>query len=136
MEITDREAAARLTIEPIAWLTTVDAVGRPRTSPVWFVWDGETVLVYSMAGTARTRNLAADPHVSFHLEGNHWAGTGDVVIVEGTARVDEAAPSADRNEPYLEKYRLQMEVNGWTPEWFAEHYPVPVRIEVERLRSW
>ncbi len=136
MEITDRTAAARLALDPIAWLTTVDAGGRPRTSPVWFLWDGETVLVYSMSGTARTRNLQANPRVSLHLEGNHRAGGGDVVILEGTAGVDEAAPTADRNDAYLEKYRLRMEVNGWTPEWFAEHYPVPIRMTIERVRAW
>ena len=29
------------------WLTTVRPDGRPEPSPVWFLWDGETFLIYS-----------------------------------------------------------------------------------------
>jgi len=29
-----------------------------------------------------------------------------------------------------------MDGNGWTPEWFAERYCVPVRISVTKYRYW
>jgi Pyridoxamine 5'-phosphate oxidase len=37
-------AERRLRTEPIVWLTTVRADGRPQSSPVWFLWDGDGYL--------------------------------------------------------------------------------------------
>lgn len=33
--------------EEVAWLTTVRADGQPQSVPAWFLWDGETFIVYS-----------------------------------------------------------------------------------------
>ena len=41
----------RLREEPIIWLTTVRPDGRPHTVPVWFLWDGETFLIFSQPVT-------------------------------------------------------------------------------------
>ena len=35
----------RLRTEEVIWLTTVDGQGMPQPSPVWFVWDGSTILI-------------------------------------------------------------------------------------------
>jgi predicted pyridoxine 5'-phosphate oxidase superfamily flavin-nucleotide-binding protein len=35
----------RLREEKIAWLTTVRADGQPQSVPVWFLWDGEALLI-------------------------------------------------------------------------------------------
>ena len=37
---------------------------------------------------------------------------------------------------YVEKYEQKMERTGWTPETFHDDYPVPIRIEITRVRSW
>jgi hypothetical protein len=37
----DAHAAQRLRDELIVWLTTVSRHGQPRSSPVWFWWDGD-----------------------------------------------------------------------------------------------
>ena len=39
--------ARRLREEHLIWLTTVDAFGTPQPNPVWFLWDGDTVLIYN-----------------------------------------------------------------------------------------
>ena len=49
-------AAGRLQDEIVIWLTTVSPDGRPQTSPVWFAWDDETFLVYSMPRSAKVPN--------------------------------------------------------------------------------
>ena len=54
----------RLNQELIGWLTTVDASGTPQPSPIWFVWDGETALIYSQPNTPKLRHIAANPKVS------------------------------------------------------------------------
>lgn len=45
-------------------LATVDANGRPQVNPVWFIWDGERVLLSVKAETRKLRNLRGNPHVA------------------------------------------------------------------------
>ncbi len=126
-------ASSRLEGEMIGWLTTVAADGTPQTSPIWFLWEGEEFLVYSLP-SARVRNLVDRPRVSLHLDGN-GAG-GDVVVVEGTGRIDDSVPPATDNPDYLAKYKPVMDDRGWTPEWFAGRYSVPIRITPTNYRYW
>src|SRR5688572_18541946 len=37
----------RLRDELIIWLTTIDRKGTPQPRPVWFIWDGESFLIYT-----------------------------------------------------------------------------------------
>lgn len=136
IELGDKKAAHaadRLTRERVAWMTTVAADGTPQTSPIWFVREGDEFLMYSRT-SARVRNIENNPGVSLNLDGNGLGG--DVIIVEGSARIVDDAPSAAENAEYLAKYRPVMDKNGWTPEWFADHYPVAVRITPTRYRFW
>lgn len=126
-------AAARLQYDRVAWMTTVREDGTPQTSPVWFLWDGEAFLVYSL-DSARVRNIEASPRVSLNLDGNGLGG--DIVVVEGTAGIDQTLPSAAENDAYLEKYRPVMDDYGWTPEWFAGRYSVPIMITPTKYRYW
>ena len=126
-------AIERLSNDRIGWLTTVAPDGTPQASPIWFLWDGDEVLVYSLE-SLRVRNISSDPRVSLNLDGNGLGG--DIVIVEGTARVDADAPSAADNPAYMAKYLAVMEDFGWTPEWFAGRYSVPIRVTPTRFRYW
>ena len=38
--------ARRLQNEQVIWITTVRVDGTPQPTPVWFIWDGETILIY------------------------------------------------------------------------------------------
>lgn len=124
------KAAALIADAYVVWLTTVRRNGQPQASPVWFVVDGGEFLVYSLEGTARTANIAANPRVSLNLDSN--AG-GDVVSVEGLARVAEG-PSSLENPAYQAKYHNGMARIGHTPESFAARYPIPIRISPTRWR--
>ena len=126
-------AHERLTSDRIGWLTTVATDRTPQTSPVWFLWDGGEILVYSLE-SPRARNVVETERVSLHLDGNGLGG--GIVIVEGTARIDDTMPSAARNPDYLAKYEAVMDDHGWTPQWFADRYSVPIRVTPTRFRYW
>jgi len=126
-------AVDRLRNDRVGWLTTVAGDGTPKTTPVWFLWSDDEVLVYSLE-SARVANLAARPRVSLNLDGNGLGG--GIVVVEGTARIDRTATSADHNPGYLAKYRAVLDEYGWTPEWFAGRYCVPIRITPTGYRYW
>ena len=59
--------AAHLQDDQVVWLTTVGPDQTPQPSPVWFLWDGETPLIYSQPGTPKLRNIGQHPRVSLNF---------------------------------------------------------------------
>jgi PPOX class probable F420-dependent enzyme len=125
--------ARRLADELIGWLVTVNGRGAPQPSPVWFLWDDGSILLYSQPETAKLRNIAANPRVAMHLPAD--AVGDDVVIVSGRAARSEDPPAHELPD-YLDKYGELIERNGWTPESFAADYSVPLRIRPTGLRGF
>jgi PPOX class probable F420-dependent enzyme len=127
-------ADARLRADIIIWLTTVTPAGKPQSTPVWFLWDGAEFLIYGSKDGPKTRNIAVNPQVSLHLDGNGRGG--DNVIFEGTASVDPDAPLADAVPDFVAKYLPLVESYGWTPDSFAGDYPHAIRVTPTRARIW
>lgn len=127
------ETAERLDRPLIIWLTTVTADGQPQSSPVWFLRDGERIVVYSLPNAPRVRNVRANPHVSLNL--NATDDGSDVVSIEGTASLEDGPPSTDL-PAYQAKYLPLIAQYGWTPESFARDYPQRIVITLTRVRSY
>ena len=127
-------ADARLRSEPIIWLTTVARSGQPQSSPVWFLWDGTEFLIYGSKDGQKTRNIAANPRVDLHLDGNGQGG--GIVIFEGRARIDSDGPPAADVAGYVAKYGALIESYGWTLEAVARDYPHAIRVTPARARIW
>ena len=126
-------ASRHLEDDRIVWLATVGPDEAPQPSPVWFLWDGDTALIYSQPSAPKLRNIARRPRVSLHF--NCTPSGGDVVILTGDAAVDSGAPRASANAAYLEKYAGGIRDIGMTPDAFAQAYSVPVRIKPTALRG-
>jgi PPOX class probable F420-dependent enzyme len=93
-------AERRLREETIAWLTTVRSDGQPQSVPVWFLWDGESVLIYSRPDRQKPRTIRRNSVVGLNLNSN---ARGDVVRVEGTAVIVDDAPPANEVGEYVLK---------------------------------
>jgi len=129
MAAIEERSARRLSEELIGWLVTVSPRGQPQPSPVWFLWEGESILVYSRPGKPKLRNIASNPRVALHLDSD---GTGgNILVLTGRARQSDDPPASEVPE-YVAKYRARIERNGWTPESFAADYSVPLRIDIQR----
>jgi len=127
--------AERLDTEVVAWLTVVDPSGVPQPTPIWFLWDGATALIYSRQQARRLSHLATHPQVALHL--NASASGGDIVVLTGSVAVDESAPAPQDNPPYLAKYGERIANGPWgTPEVFAGTYSVPLRFTPDRVRGF
>jgi len=123
----------RLEGELVAWMTTVNAAGQPQTSPMWFLVEDEVIVIYSLDGTPRTRNVRANSRVCLNL--NSTPSGGEVVIIEGTAEIVGDGPPANEDERYVTKYEASMEDLGMTPASFAADYPVRIHVQPTRLRA-
>jgi PPOX class probable F420-dependent enzyme len=124
----------RLREEPIVWFTTVRPDGRPHTVPVWFLWDGETFLIFSQPGNLKIRNLQRNPHITLALDGTNQGG--DVVTVEGEAEL-LSEPSRNILVPaFGEKYASMIKTMGVDTERLVEDYSQPIRIKPTKFIAW
>jgi PPOX class probable F420-dependent enzyme len=129
-----RRVRARLRRERIVWLTTVDAEGTPQPRPVWFHWDGKTILIFSEAGKAKLRHIARNPRVALHF--NTDPGGGEVAVLIGEALIPSRAPPRHRVEAYLRKYREGIASLEMTTGEFRRAYRVPVVVTPRRMRGF
>jgi PPOX class probable F420-dependent enzyme len=126
--------ARHLREETVVWLTTVTPSGAPLPRPVGFLWDGgKNVSVYSQPG-ARIRNIGRDPKVTLNFRGD--ANGGDIVVLSGTAEVDESGPSAAEDAAWVAKYATEWERFGMTAESLGQRFNVPVRIRISAVHGF
>jgi PPOX class probable F420-dependent enzyme len=123
----------RLRDEEVAWLVTVGPDGAPEPSPIWFLWDGESFLVYSKPNAPKVRNIRRSPAVALHLDSG--ADGEDVVILNGQAEVREDAPRVVDNAAYVAKYGEGIARIGMTPESMGAAYSTAIRVRPTRLRG-
>jgi len=122
----------RLENDQVIWLTTAGRQGRPHSVPVWFLWDGESFLVYSVPGR-KVDDIRANPLVELHLNTDR---SGDFVVrFEAEVEIISDPTPANRVPKYLSKYREQIKGFGWTAKYFAETYRVALRIRPTRMRA-
>jgi PPOX class probable F420-dependent enzyme len=118
----------------VGWLTTVAPDGRVQTSAISFLWDGDSILVYSKPDTPKLRNIAAHPQVSFNLNSDPYAD--HILVIEGVAAVDETVPPADVHPAYAARYRGPLAHWGMDEAETAREFSVPIRIAPTRIRAW
>jgi PPOX class probable F420-dependent enzyme len=127
-----RHVERRLQEDIIGWLTTVRPSGQPDSVPVWFLWDGDTILVYSRPEQTKMQNIAHNPRVTFTVDDTR--GGGDVIRIEGTAAHVTDVPPASENVAYLAKYSPGIQRIGYDPEGFAASYSAAIVITPTRFR--
>ena len=71
-----KRVLGRLQDEQVAWLTTVSTKGEPQPSPVWFLWENDSVLVYSQPNTPKLRAIQGNPNVTRSCAGRRCFGGG------------------------------------------------------------
>jgi PPOX class probable F420-dependent enzyme len=129
-----RKVSRRLTKEHVGWLVTVGSDLTPQPRPVWFLWDGKTILVFSKPDARKVHHIAAHPKVSFAL--NTDPEGSEVTVLTGTAAVDPDAPPAHKIPAYVRKYRKGIADLEMKPEEMAREYSTAIRITPETMRGW
>lgn len=118
----------------VAWLTTVGRSGTPQPNVVWFLWDGESILVYSQPAAARIPNIERNERVALNFNSDD---SGSFVhVLTGNAYIDHTGPRADEIPAYVKKYGSGIESLGMTPASFSDDYSVLIRIVPDKIRGF
>ena len=134
---TEAGAAAerRMRSEMVGWLTTVARDGTPQSSPVAFLWDGETVTVWSEPTAPKVTNLVENHRCSFHLNSDRHGLA--VVAIEGTAHLPPDGPRWNAVPAFVEKYREEF-ARAWNLDLdeTADQFAQQIVITPRRTRAW
>ena len=127
------EFAERLEKAIYVWFTTIRADGMPQPTPVWFIRDGDTFLIYTTPDAQKLRNVRTHPKVA--LSYSATLDADDYLVIMGEAAVDPAAPQPTHNSAYMAKYTKDIAEIGMTPESFDETFTVPIRVTPTTVRG-
>jgi PPOX class probable F420-dependent enzyme len=124
----------RLRTDAIVWFGSVRPDGRPHLVPVWFHWDGETVLILSQPRTQKVRNLARNPFVTIAIDDSRMGQ--DVALFEGEATLLAEPVARARSVAYLAKYAELLAEMEWTPEQYLTDYSQGIVVRPSRFLVW
>ncbi|GHO86788.1 TIGR03667 family PPOX class F420-dependent oxidoreductase [Dictyobacter formicarum] len=130
----DAHVDQRLRQELMIWLNSVKANGRPHTAPVWFLWNGTQVFIFSQPGKQKVRNIQRNPYVTLALDTRDDGG--DIVIIEGEARLEQQQLDEATLQAYANKYAEQMKSMGWTFENMSKEYSQLISVTPTKFISW
>jgi len=71
----------------------------PHVAPVWFVWDGRALWIYSLTRSQRWANLERDPRVAVVADAGHHYHELRGVEIEGEAAVVGPVPRTGGEDP-------------------------------------
>lgn len=127
----DKHIDHHLRKHKIGWLISVRPDGRPHAVAVWFLWDGETILIFSKPKNQKVRNVRNNPNVVLALDDTHKGD--DPITVEGTATLLDPGEVDITFSTYVEKYKDAIKELGFSPEQMAKEYSQPIRITPTRV---
>jgi PPOX class probable F420-dependent enzyme len=108
-------------------LATIDEHGLPNVNPVWFLWDGEHILLSIRPVTKKYKNLRNDPHLAISLLDSatpyrYVEIRGEVIEWELYTTLDfvnllsQKYTGADYTRGFVgeERYKVTIRVDSWT----------------------
>ena len=120
--------------EPVVWLSSVRPDGRPHVVPVWFMWDGESILVFSKPGAQKVTNVRADPRVMVAV--GEPGVAFDVELVDAIAELAQEPTAVLLPQTFARKYAALAERAGITVDGFAATYSQSIWIRPTRWLGW
>jgi len=123
----------RLRSDTMIWLNSVRPDGRPHSVAVWFLWDGESFLIFSKPNNQKLRNIEHNPNVVLALDNTR--GGSDVIAIEGKAELLTEKALDLMPQAFAKKYDPQIQRFNWTPESMAAEYSEVIRITPAKFIS-
>ncbi|MFN8518190.1 MAG: pyridoxamine 5'-phosphate oxidase family protein [Chloroflexota bacterium] len=123
-----------LRTEEVLWLSTFGTDGFPGLVPIWFSWDGASILLASKPPAEKVADMRAEPRVMVAL-GNAEEDF-DVGLVEARAELPDTPVDAFLPESHWAKYASDLASIGLTREEYLRSYSQAVRLVPVRDLGW
>lgn len=111
----DEQARSVLSQPVIVRLTTIRPDGYPHTVPVWFMLDGDELVLFSSRDNRKVKNALANPKGSIAIGGDpvgspSYLIDGDLVVEDDpehqmAARITYHYESPDKAQEYLQEWQ-------------------------------
>jgi PPOX class probable F420-dependent enzyme len=111
----DEQARATLQQPVIVRVTTISADGYPHTTPVWFILDGDDLLIFGNRDTRKAKNIRTNPKGCLSIGGDPvgvptYLIEGDFTIEDDpdhiwTAKITRHYEPADKAEEWLASWQ-------------------------------
>jgi len=102
--------------------------------PIWFSWDGESVLIATKPQAKKVPNLRANASVMLAL--GEPDDDFDVGMIEGVAELLNEPAATVLTASHLAKYRAQMRAIGLSADEFLTTYSQVIRVRPTRFLPW
>ena len=106
--------------------------GSPHLAVMWYLLDGDDIVVNSAQGRRKDRNLAEDPRMSVLVEdGYRW------IRIEGKAQIDhdQAAAHAAIRRLAARYYEDERRVEEAMASHFTKQHRITYRLRIRRVSS-
>ena len=130
-----QKAKQHLEEEYFIWFTTVGADLTPQPRPVWFIWEGDSFLIFSQPDAHKVAHVKQHPKVALHFNTDDKANE-DVIVFLGVAEIDNNVPPVHEVPAYFEKYKTGIAGLNMTPESFSQEYSLAIRVRPTKVRGW
>ncbi len=125
-ELTD-EQRAFLEDKRFAVVGTKNPDGSPHLAVMWYLLDGDDIVVNSRRGRIKDRNLAADPRMSLVVEdGYRW------IRIDGRVRIehDQRVAQADIRRLAARYYENERKVDEAVRDTFSKQHRITYRLPI------
>jgi PPOX class probable F420-dependent enzyme len=120
----------------IAYLATLNSDGTPHVVGMWFVWDGEALLLPTSRETRKARNAFRDPRATVMIDDSRGGFDLRGITIVGRAELVEAPRSLELNLAIHRKYVTD---RGLALDPVREYLlgdDITLRLLPERVSAW
>jgi PPOX class probable F420-dependent enzyme len=120
----------------IAKLATLNADGSVHLVAMWFLWDGEAVLIPTSGATRKARNLRRDPRATVMIDDSRDGFDLCGITLVGECEVIAAPASAEPNRRIHRKYVTDAGLEREAVRGYLATDDVTLRFVPRKLSSW
>ena len=127
----DEKVRAFLTADPprFAVVATINADGTPQQTVLWYIVEGDEIMMNTAQGRVKDHNLARDPRISFCVEDGY-----KYVTLRGTATLIDDPETAQADIRALAiRYDGIEQWEAMTDNPFTKQTRLTIRMQVERV---
>ena len=130
--MTEQELASFWREPNLAKIATINPDGTPHLVPIWYLHDGQDLVIVTRPTSRKVRNLRRDPRVTVCIDRPTPPYAG--VVVQGVARLEEVAHQ-DLAIPMSVRY-LGLDAGTLVGAQYAEFDLMTIRVRIDHVFSW